>query len=127
MSFESVIRAKILQDCLIGDLGLVKSTLQHSLWVDICHCVLEETEHPQVEEVLVDPDVSAEALIPMFYNVLQKRKEDRILELTINSIWSTVVKELFASQIIWPRQFLRRLNMQGYTNRPEVVLVTRAL
>ena len=80
-----------------------------------------------MEEVLVDPDVSAEALIPMFYNVLQKRKEDRILELTIDSIWSTVVKELFASQIIWPRQFLRRLNMQGYTNRPEVVLVTRAL
>ena len=126
VSCNCITRAKIVENGLIRDLGLVQATLQHSLRVDICHCVLEEAEHPRVEEILVRPDVCAEALIPVFYNVLQKRKEDRILELTIDSIWRTVVVELNASQIIWPRQVLRWLSVQGDTNRPDVILVTYA-
>ena len=59
-----------------------------------------------MEKVSVEPDSCAETLIPVFYNVLQKGKEDRILELAIDSIGLTVASKVFASYEIGCCQFL---------------------
>ena len=68
----------------------------------------------------MNPEVCAEALMPVFYNVLQKGEKDRILKLSIDSIWCTVVSELAASQIVWLCQFLHWLSIKGDTNRPDL-------